>query len=50
MYLLHKVMDINEKIIRQHLYCAGIRNYVRTEVTNCYTFQHTKGSNKNMVN
>ena len=45
MYLLHPGMYITEVIIFQYLYCLGIRNTARKEVTNCDTFQCTKGSN-----
>ena len=43
-------MDRIEAVIPQHLYCPGIINAVRKEVTNCYTCQRKKQSNKNMVN
>ena len=36
-YLLHPLLDITESIICQHLYCPGIRNAVRKELTNCDT-------------
>ena len=39
-------MDRTEAMICQHVYWPDIRNYVRTEVSNCETCQHTKLSNK----
>ena len=38
-------MDIIEEIICHYLYCPGMRNIVRKEVTNCDIFQCTKQSN-----
>ena len=45
-YLLHPGLDRTEALIRQHLYCNGIREVVQKDVTNCCTCQRTKGSNK----
>ena len=45
MYLLHPGMGKTKAKIHQHLYWTGIRDAVRTKVTNCDTFQHTKRSN-----
>ena len=49
-YLLHPVMDKIEAMIHQHFYWPDIRYSIRKEVSNCDTCQHTKQSNKNMVN
>ena len=45
MYLLHTGMNRTEAMIRQHLYCPGIINSVRKEVSNCDTCQRTKRLN-----
>ena len=49
-FILHPGMDRTETIFCQHLYCPRIINSVWKEVTNCGTCQHTKWSNKNMLN
>ena len=49
MYLLNQVIYRMEEMIRQHLYWSDIIDVVRKEVTNCDTCQHTKLSNKNIV-
>ena len=48
-YLLHPVMYRTEAMIHQHLYWPNIRYFVRKEVTNCDTCQHTKQSNEKLV-
>ena len=49
-YLLHPGTDRTEAMICQPFYWTHIRDAVWKEGSNCDTFQHTKQSNKNMVN
>ena len=49
-YLLHKGMDRTEAMICQHLYLTSIGKSVWKKGTNYDTCQHTKWSNKNVIN
>ena len=48
-YLLHPGIEITEDMICQHFYWPGIRYTIQKEVTNCDICQHTKRSNRNVV-
>ena len=49
-YLLHPGMNRTDATIHQHLYWPVIRKSAQKEVNSCDTCQHTKLSNKTMVN